>query len=662
MNAHVFVDAENVPPDVTFRVVEYFGREHTITRVDIVAKEETLAHKYRNLDPNFFRVQNCYYGKNSADTWICIEIVRAIIDEPDLELVIILSSDRDFLPVIKFAADFEKKILIVSNGEGHKSLTAHMKTLGMDLNLVELKDFRCGFDNASQRLSKFLPLLYCESQRFFFKHSDELKFIWVRRDNGRITEIPFVNGMSVDTFRRVVRELKILGIKRNVYNFCANNFLKVENERVRFMTEDEIASHVVEVETVDTFLERNAAAVRKIFVKHAEKIFEIPFVDGMTLEMFGKLLREKKIIGKTVAVKRVAEKSLLDVRDKKVYLRDAADLENLCNTSEANVENFFLEHLDEIKKIFIKHGGEIFEIPFVNGMPLETFGKLLREKKIIGKTVTPKKIAEKNLLAVHDKKVYLRDAADLENFCNTLEDNVDDFFFEHLDEVKKIFVTHGEKIFEIPFVNGMPLETFGKLLRWQKIINLTVRPAKVAEKSLLAVRDGKVYLRNEDDLENFCDELNKDIEQYLTDHTDELRTIVIRHGKKFLSFPFVDGMPFGRFCEMLRRRNINTNLASYQSIAKRSLLDVRDDKIFLLSETELVTNVDDYLNEHALEIKSMTIRHGSKDFSIPFVNGMPLGIFGLLLHERKIISGFTSAITVAEKNSLVVRNERIFSQ
>ncbi|MBE8951457.1 MAG: hypothetical protein SR3Q1_12860, partial [Quinella sp. 3Q1] len=57
MIAHVFVDAENIPPSVTFKVVEYFGKEHTITRVDIVAKEDTLPYRYRNLDEKIYRVQ-----------------------------------------------------------------------------------------------------------------------------------------------------------------------------------------------------------------------------------------------------------------------------------------------------------------------------------------------------------------------------------------------------------------------------------------------------------------------------------------------------------------------------------------------------------------------------------------------------------------------------
>ena len=40
MIAHVFVDAENIPPSVTFKVVEHFGREHTITKVESSPKKK----------------------------------------------------------------------------------------------------------------------------------------------------------------------------------------------------------------------------------------------------------------------------------------------------------------------------------------------------------------------------------------------------------------------------------------------------------------------------------------------------------------------------------------------------------------------------------------------------------------------------------------------
>ena len=580
MIAHVFVDAENVPPDVTFRVVDHFGKEHKITQVDIVAKEESLPLKYRDLDRRLFRVQNCFYGKNSADTWICIEIVRAIIDEPDLELIIILSSDKDFLPAIKFAADYEKKIFIVSDGKSHKNLKTQLQRIRVPPGAVELKDFRCAFDEVAQRLAQFLPLLNYDSQKILMENADFLKFILMRKSNGKICEVPFLEGINVNDFRQILRGLKVFAPKMSVQRFCENNFLKVKDKCVYFLDEEEILPPVTELETVDKFLSRNAADVIKIFIKHGEKIFEIPFVNGMPLDLFGKLLRQKKIIGKTVAVSKVAEKSLLTVRDNAVYLRDEEEMEKICNRLTDNVDQFFFEHIDEIKKIFIKHGQKIFEIPFVNGMSLENFGKLLRGKKIIGATVSPKAIAEKSLLAVKGGKVYLRDEGDLEKVFEESLSDVDRFFYEHANELRMIFIKHGQKIFEMPFVDGMSVELFGKMLSQKNIAGRPSAVKNIAAQSLLAIRDGKVFLLKEDEL-----------------------------------------------------------AAAYE---------------------EFYENVDDYLNEHALEIRSITIRRGGDFFEIPFVNGMPLKIFNKLLVERKIIVGFTSPLTIAEESSLIMRDEKIY--
>lgn len=507
--AHVFVDAENVPPDVTFRVVDYFGKEHKITQVDIVGKEETLPYKYRDLNRQLFRVQNCFYGKNTADTWICMEMVRAIIDEPDLELIVIISSDKDFLPAIKFAVDFEKKILIVSNGTGHKNLKAQLQKLRVPLESVELKDFRCAFDETSQRLARFLPFLWYDSQKILFENADKLKFILLRKNNGKICEVPFVEGISVNDFRQMLRELKVFAPKTSIYSFCARNFLKVEDERVYFLGEEEILPPITEIETVDKFLSRNAPDVIKVFIKHGEKIFEIPFVNGMPLDLFGKLLRQKKIIGKTISAAKVAEKSLLIVRDGKIYLRGESELEKICSRMADNVDQFFSEHLQEIKKIFVTHGQKVFEIPFVNGMSLDVFGKLLRGKKIIGATASPKAIAEKSLLAVKGGKVYLRDEADLEKVFEAKLSDVDKFFYEHASELRTIFIKTPKKIFEMPFVDGMSFELFSEMLGKKNIAGRPSAVKNIAAQSLLAIRDGKVYLLQEDELEMAYKELEK---------------------------------------------------------------------------------------------------------------------------------------------------------
>ena len=578
--AHVFVDAENIPPSVTFKVVEYFGKEHTITKVDIIAKEDTLPYKYRNLDEKIYRVQNCFYGKNSADTWLCFEMVRAIIDEPDLELIIIISSDKDFLPAIKFATDFDKKVFIVSNGAGHRTLIEQMKILDISPASVELKDFRLKFGDIPQKLEKFLPKLSFYMKKFFFDREDRIKFILVKK-NEKIFEVPFVPGMGATTFSQVLRDLNILRKGDSVRDFISENFLKLSRDRIYFRTEAEI-SVPTPAEIVENYFIEHAEETSKIFIKHNSKLSEIPFVNGMPLDIFGRLLREKKIIGKGASPTLTAEKNLLKIVGGEIFLRNEEEQATAYDNIVKEVDEYFKFHAAELKKIFIKHNQKMFEVPFVDGINLELFGKLLREKNIIGKGTSATNVAKKNFLDVRDGKIFLCDEERLSELYAESTGNLNAYFYENDDKTIKIFVKHNGNIFEIPFVNGMPLTLFEKLLREQKIIGKNSSALKVAVQSLLDVRDERVFLYSEDALEN---------------------------------------------------------------IQRDSLI-----------------NVDEYLNEHALEICNVVINCGGKSFSIPFVNGMPLEIFGKLLRERKIIDVSTFPEEIAKINSLTVRDGKIYMQ
>ena len=577
MIAHVFVDAENIPPSVTFKVVEHFGKEHTITRVDIVAKEDTLPYKYRNLDEKIYRVQNCFYGKNSADTWLCFEMVRAIIDEPDLELIIIVSSDKDFLPAIKFAVDFDKKIFIVSNGAGHKSLTEQLQKLKVNPSAYELKDFRLNFGEVSEKLEKFLPQLGFNSKKYLLDRESKVKFILVKRDK-LIFEVPFVPGMTTYTFRRILNELNILGKKVPIKDFITENFLKLSRNKIFFYSEAEL-SEPTPAEQVENYFAEHAAETMKIFVKHNSSVYEISFVDGMPLDIFGKLLREKNIIGSGVSPVQTAEKSLLKISDGKVYLRDEADQEKIYGDTIKNVDEYLSFHAAEIKKVLIKHKGNFFEVPFVDGISLDMFGKILREKNIIGKGASATRIARKNFLDVRGGKLYLCDEDRLIELYAESTGNLDEYFAQHAD-AKNIFVKHNGNIFEIPFVDGMSLILFDKLLRERKIIGKNSSARKIAVNSLLAVRGGRVYLIDEDELAAAQDDLETNVDSYFNEHALQIKSISIWHDVKNFDLPFVDGMPLKVFGKLLRERKIIDRKISPEEIIADNDLILRDEKIF----------------------------------------------------------------------------------
>ena len=576
MIAHVFVDAENISPAVTFKVVEYFGKEHTITKVDIIAKEDTLPARYRTLNKNLYRVQNCFYGKNSADTWLCMEMVRAIIDEPDLELIIIVSSDKDFLAAIKFAVDFDKKVFVVSSGAGHRSLAEQLRTLRVD-DAVELKDYRFKFGEVPLKLEKFLPLLSFDTKKFLFDREERIKFILVKK-GAQLFEVPFVPGMTAYTFGRVLRELNILSRGEPVRDFVAQNFLKLSRDRVYFRTEAEI-SVPTPAERVELFFLEHAAAVRTVFVKHNEKISEVPFVDGMPLGIFGQMLREKKIIGKSAATSAVAINSLLDVRDDKVFLHAEENLDAAYDLTIKDVGEYFDRHAAE-RTVFVKHAQKIFEVPFVDGMPLTLFEKLLRERNIIGKSVSAASVAQKSLLDVHDGRVFLCGEDRLEELYAEATGNLDAYFAQRPD-AKKIFVNHNGSLFEISFVDGMPLTLFEKVLHERNVIGKNSSAVKVAGNSLLEIRDGRVYLLDERTLEAAQDDLESSVDGFLNAHALEIRTATINHGGEDFSIPFVDGMPVKIFGKLLRERKIIDRKTAPEDVAAANELTIRDGKIFL---------------------------------------------------------------------------------
>ena len=576
MIAHVFVDAENIPPSVTFKVVEHFGKEHTITRVDIVAKEDTLPYKYRNLDEKIYRVQNCFYGKNSADMWLCFEMVRAIIDEPYLELIIIVSSDKDFLPAIKFAADFEKKIFIVSNGVGHKTFTEQLKILGVSPEAVELKDFRLKF-GLPEKLEKILPQLSFRTKKYLFDHENQIKFILVKAGKNFL-DVPFVAGMDIPTFSRILRELNIFSFTSSVRDFISENFLRISRNRIYFQSEAEL-SEPTPAEQIEEFFSEHAAEVTKIFVKQNTRLYEIPFVDGMSLDLFGKFLREKKIIGKGASPEQTAAKSLLKVVDEKVFL--CSDEEQVAAYGDTinGVDEYFSFHAAEIKKILIKHGNKTFEVPFVNGITLELFGKLLREKNIIGKSASATNIAKKNFLDVRDGKVFLCDEDRLSELYAEATGDLAAYF--DCRDAKKIFVKHNGKTFEILFADGMPLVLFDKLLREKKIIGRNSSAVKVAAQSLLDVRDERVYLLTGDELKIAQEDLETDVDGFFNEHALKIKSILIRHGGRKFDLPFVEGMPIKIFGKLLRERKIIDRKISAEEVVANNRLKLRGEKIFV---------------------------------------------------------------------------------
>lgn len=421
MIAHIFIDAENVKPEIAFKAIEKFGGEYEIGTVDIIGKENTLSQKYLDAGKTY-RIQNCYYGKNSADTWLCTEIAKTIFEQPAVEVIVLVSSDRDFLPAIKLATDQNRKVIVVSNGLGHKNLKAMLYDLRIDPDMIELVDFRTGLtipkkgpdelmenSQPSSPLEKLLKIcanLPPNTKNFYLKRASQVKFIFVK-NGSRLAEIPFLNGINLQTFTNTLLDFKIIGRNDSAASVIAESFLKLVGNAVYLYSEDEL-NQLDETgkDNATNFLEKHSAEVKTVFVKRGDKIHEVPFVDGIPADIFAQILKKS---GVTSDIKSVVAESFLDSRDGKIYFREAAEFWNYIEPDLKNlsseVKKFLKENQNGVEFIPITSNNVTYKVPFVDGMHLSILVRILHELKVIGKNAPSPRILAANGLSVKDNIV-----------------------------------------------------------------------------------------------------------------------------------------------------------------------------------------------------------------------------------------------------------------
>ena len=329
MKAHVFIDAENISPEIGFQAVAKFRRDYTICRADIIGKRETLSSKYLSAGTPY-HFQNCYYGKNSADTWLCVEIAKTIFEETEVEAIIIVSSDRDFLPAIKLAVEKNKTIILVSNGEGHRNFKKLLSDLKINYNAVQLVDYRSDLElsdddkkilsemteinKREQKLQTFYRRMSKDIKNFFWKREKEIKFIFIKHMN-KISEVPFVNGIQIYVFQKMLRDLKVIDKYTNVGRLATRNFLSRKNRKIYLKSGEEMIP--------DDFVEENFSELENlqtIFINCNGELVEIPFVAGIDYQDFVEILNCFGIVGDVDFINKVITESLLEISaDKKIY-------------------------------------------------------------------------------------------------------------------------------------------------------------------------------------------------------------------------------------------------------------------------------------------------------------------------------------------------------
>ena len=428
MSTHIFIDAENVKPEIGFKAIEKFSGEYTVEQVDIIGNETALSSKYLEAGYN---IKNSFFGKNSADTWLCTEIAKTIFEKPEVDTIIIVSSDRDFLAAIKLATDQKRKVIFVSDGNGHKNLKAMFYDLRINPDFVELVDFKTDLEIVRTEKKKIAPApVHKESdadkikkickpfsvaiRNYFVNHESQVKLIPVKF-NGINFEVPFVDGMKIELFTNVLRNLNVTQKGEQTPQVISQNKLKNIQDKIYLNVSKNLNSNSNKppqnpFNDVIEYFVKHAADTKNIFIKSGNDIKEVPFIDGISFDMFSRLLKGYDIAKDNSKIKKIITDSFLNLCDNRIYFHNEekffSDLKIDFKKLSAQSLEFIKSNEDKIKFFSIAHANTVHKIPFVEGMELHIFARILHELKVCGKNASTQQILKNNGFTVKNNLVY----------------------------------------------------------------------------------------------------------------------------------------------------------------------------------------------------------------------------------------------------------------
>ena len=223
MKIHVFVDAENITEKLFNKGCRELQKEHELFRIDVFGKTEPLWAGSYSYVP-------CFFGKNSADTFMTAAIVRTVYEEPDTDIFAIFSHDRDFIPAIKVVTDNKRRAMIVTE-RGMKE--AHLKHLAIDMNYLD------NFEINSMNLKSVgQPALSANELKRLQKY--ELTTCFLKTQQG-LLEVPFANGIELQLFSRIIPLAEVrkgYGKNKKLRDILTESHLKVLDNKVYIDTDN----------------------------------------------------------------------------------------------------------------------------------------------------------------------------------------------------------------------------------------------------------------------------------------------------------------------------------------------------------------------------------------------------------------------------------------
>lgn len=223
MNTHIFIDADNTSPELA---ISYYLR---LQKTDIVECEcigTVFPKKYRMLEgDSHFRIYRCNSSKNSSDLWLT-SIAMDVISCEKPDRIAIISSDRDFLPLLYMAEQNGVKTTLCIEKDKGKTFHSEVRKMSLNTEIVFL-------DKKTKKDIAIDPFSLEEDGTIFsffkkkWNHKDCIQFLF--EDETKL--LPFVNGMPQAVFVHMVRKVfslpkrkKLIAGTYKANNLCLKGF------------------------------------------------------------------------------------------------------------------------------------------------------------------------------------------------------------------------------------------------------------------------------------------------------------------------------------------------------------------------------------------------------------------------------------------------------
>lgn len=240
MRVHAFIDIENFSVTYSCFTYRYLKENFKLTYCDIVGNKEAIPKKLREIkDDKHLRTFHTIHGKNSADLWLSMYVAQAVYEEPETDIIVLLSSDRDFIPVVSLALNKQKAIVLITHKSKINAIIDSLKKANLYENdyftLMAVEDYIVPI--FSKEDIDLLPTSIVN----YFKASKNIKYVFAKNEStGELMEVPFVEGMPYNVFQTILMSFRLIKKTTNFSEYIKSLFINKKGLYLYLMTETEM--------------------------------------------------------------------------------------------------------------------------------------------------------------------------------------------------------------------------------------------------------------------------------------------------------------------------------------------------------------------------------------------------------------------------------------